>query len=377
MINFDHNATTPLLPEVAAGLARAFGEDTANPSSIHRAGQRARQRLDVARAQVASLLHAEPRDIVFVGSGSEADALALKGVFFGRREAHKRRIVSSAQEHPAVLFALEQLRAHGAEVVLVRPDPDGRVSPEEMEAALTPPTLLCSLMWVNNETGVIQPVAEVARRCAARGVLFHTDAVQAVGKVPVSLAEVPADLLSLSGHKLGAPAGIGALVVRRGVLLESLLAGHQESGRRGGTPSLPFIEALALALASGVRDLVEHASALEVLRDALESKVLEALPGVRVNGGGERVSNTTNLMFPGTDGEALLIALDLAGVLASSGAACASGSLKASHVLTSMGRSEAEARSSLRFSLGRGVGLAEVAEVVRLLVAQVRGRPFA
>ncbi|HET9450771.1 MAG TPA: cysteine desulfurase family protein, partial [Aggregicoccus sp.] len=340
MIYWDHNAATPLRPEVAELLARtlAAGLPAANPSSTHRQGRAARARLDAARARVARSLGCEPREVCFTASGSESAALALKGAFLARARPERRRIVTSSIEHPALLAALAQLEPAGAELVRVPPGPDGRVDPRQLQEALGPDTALCSLMWANNETGVLQPARELAQACRQQGIPFHTDAVQAAGKVPLSFREVDADLLSLSGHKLGGPPGVGLLVVRGALPLQPLTPGHQEGGRRGGTPNLPFIEALALALELAQAGQPAHAAHVARLRDRFEQELLAQLPGVRVNGAGApRVPNTSNLHFEGADGEALLIALDLEGISASAGAACASGSLAASHVLRAQG----------------------------------------
>jgi cysteine desulfurase len=280
--------------------------------------------------------------------------------------------VTSSIEHRALLAALVQLEPLGAQVVRVAPGADGRVSAERLQEALGPDTALCSLMWANNETGVLQPARELARACRERGIPFHTDAVQAAGKVPLSFREVDADLLSLSAHKFGGPAGVGALVVRGGLPLQPLTPGHQEGGRRGGTPNLAFIEALALALELAQAEQPARAAQVSRLRDHFEQQVLTQLPGVRVNGAGApRVPNTSNLLFEGADGEALLIALDLDGISVSAGAACASGSLTASHVLRAQGLSDAQARASLRFSLGPAASEDEVAQVVRALCTHV------
>jgi len=372
VIYLDHNASTPLRPEVAEALAGAWGSGTAtNPSSVHATGRAARARLDGARARVAQVLGCEPREVVFTGSGTEADALAVKGSWLARPDRRRTRVVVSALEHPAVLFAARQLRPLGAALTEVAPAADGRVPAEALAAALGPEVALCSLMWANNETGVLQPVAEAARAARAAGVLFHTDAVQALGKVPVSLREVDADLLSLSAHKFGGPPGIGVLVVRRGVALEALSPGHQEAGRRAGTPSVPLAEAFALALELAHGALAETRTRVAALRDRLERSILERLPGARANGTAERVPNTSNLRFPGLEAETLLIALDLEGICVSTGAACASGTLEASHVLTAMGLSHAEARSSVRLSLGPASTADDVERAVEAIVRQV------
>ena len=369
MIYWDYNAAAPVRPEVAALLGRAFSQGGfGNASSVHQGGRDARARLDAARAKVAQVLGCEPKEVTFTGSGSESDALALIGAFQARPVLERRRVVTSAVEHPALLGAVAQLERDGALVVRVAPGPDGRVRAEDLLHALTPDTALCSLMWANNETGVVQPATEVARACRQRGVLFHTDAVQAAGKVPLSLREVDADLLSLSAHKFGGPPGVGVLVVRKGVDVRALTPGHQEGGRRGGTQNVPYAEALALALEGASAEQPEVAARVGALRDAFEREVLASLPGVMVNGAGApRVPNTSNLRFDGVEGEALLMALDLDGICASSGAACASGTLTPSHVLRAMGLSAPRARGSLRFSLGPSASEAEVERVLQAL----------
>ena len=369
MIYWDYNAAAPVRPEVAALLGRAFSQGGfGNASSVHQGGRDARARLDAARAKVAQVLGCEPKEVTFTGSGSESDALALVGAFHARPVLERRRVVTSAVEHPALLGAVAQLERDGALVVRVAPGPDGRVRAEDLLHALTPDTALCSLMWANNETGVVQPATEVARACRQRGVLFHTDAVQAAGKVPLSLREVDADLLSLSAHKFGGPPGVGVLVVRKGVDVRALTPGHQEGGRRGGTQNVPYAEALALALEGASAEQPEVAARVGALRDAFEREVLASLPGVMVNGAGApRVPNTSNLRFDGVEGEALLMALDLDGICASSGAACASGTLTPSHVLRAMGLSAPRARGSLRFSLGPSSSEAEVERVLQAL----------
>lgn len=375
MIYLDYNASTPLRAEVSDALSAslsALGAFPGNPSSVHRGGRELRTRLDRARANVARILRCEPKEVCFTASGSEADALALKGAFLARSEPARRRIVTSQIEHPAILLSLEQLAAQGAEIVRVPPDSSGRVSASQMISELTPNTLLCSLMWANNETGVLQPVEEVARACRARGILFHVDAVQAAGKVPVSLEVVDADLLSISAHKFYGPPGVGALVVRRRLSIESLVPGHQESGWRGGTQNLPYIEALALALELAARDLEAESRRLARLRDHFEAEVARRIGEVRVNGGNAaRVPNTSNIEFAGSDGEAILIALDLEGICVSSGAACASGSLKPSHVLIAMGLSSSQAHGSLRFSFGLGSTEQQVDQVLEALSRHV------
>jgi cysteine desulfurase len=367
----DYNAGWPLWPEVVELLARAHAEPLANPASLHQRGQAARARLEAAREKVADLLGCARGDVLFTSSGSEANALALKGTFLARSNPSKRGIVSSRMEHPSVLFALEQLKRHGAELTLLAPSPEGYHPAGQLNEALTEDIALCSLAFANNETGALQPVGELARTCNRRGIGFHCDAVQAAGLLPVRLGEIPADLLSLSGHKLGGPVGVGVLVARRGQPLEALVPGHQEGGRRGGTADVVGAEAFALALAICRQRQEKEAPRLAGLRDLLETEVQRRLPGVQVNGVGPRLPNTSNLAFEGVDGQALLIALDLKGLQVSHGAACASGSPKPSHVLTAMGQSDDAARSALRFSLGFLTTTADVEATVQALVEAV------
>jgi cysteine desulfurase len=377
VIYLDHNAGAPLLPEVAHHLATAFDGAWGNPSSVHQAGRAVRRRLDEARERVARVLGSTPHEIVFTGSGSEAAAIAVIGAFRARKDRSRTRVVTTALEHPCVLGAVKQLEAEGAEVIRVGPGADGAVPVEALLAALDAKTAVCSVQWVNNETGVIQPVAALSRECLQRGVLLHTDAVQAFGRLPASLREVPAALLSLSAHKLGGPAGVGVLFNRRGVDVAGLTPGHQENGRRGGTQAVVLAEALAIALEHAARTHEAQAAHVTPLRDRLERELMAALPGTSVNGTAARVGATANLQFPGVDGEALLIALDLAGICVSTGAACASGSLTPSHVLLAMGRTAEQASGSLRFSLGATTTVAEIeaaiAAVRTQLAAQLGG----
>ena len=338
---------------------------------MHQAGRNARRHLDAARERVAKVLGCTPREISFTGSGSEAAAIAVLGAFRGRKDRSKNKVVTTAIEHPCILGAVKQLEAEGAQVIRVAPRPDGVVSAQQLVEALDAQTALCSVQWVNNETGVIQPAPELARACVQRKIIFHCDAVQAFGRIPASLREVPADVLSLSAHKLGGPAGVGVLFSRRGLDVVALTPGHQENGRRGGTQAVAMAEALAIALEHAVAAQEEASRQVTALRDRFEQAVLSALPGTSVNGTGPRVGSTSNLQFPGVDGEALLIALDLDGICVSTGAACASGSLTPSHVVLAMGRSSAEASGSLRFSLGASNTEAEVDQVVSALTRLV------
>jgi cysteine desulfurase len=357
---------------VAEHLARAATAASANPSSVHAEGQAARARLSAARRQLAHALGVDPREVSFTSSGTEANAWALQGALEAR-EGRSPRIVASAIEHPSVLLTLEALfRSRGAQFTLVPPEPGGAVSAARMIEALKEGAALCTLQWANNETGVLQPVAEVARACEAQGIPFHTDAVQAFGKVPLRLGEVPAGLVSVSSHKVGGPAGIGALVMRAAVA--PLIPGHQEGGRRGGTPSVEGCEAFALAASLSVEALPSESMHLEALRSRLEHGLRQRFPEVRIHGAGQlRVPNTTSFTLPGRDAEALLIALDLDGVAISTGAACASGSLSPSHVLLAMGLSPEDARATLRVSMGHTTQVEDVEQFLETLACHVLG----
>ena len=340
---FDHNAGTPLHPEVADFLTHAFRrEPVGNPSSVHAPGRAARARLDGARERVGKVLGRPAREVMFTSSGSEACAMAVLGL------GVRGTLVTSAIEHPAVLLAAEK---RGRSVVQLKPAPNGRLAEAAFEEALAEPGVtLCALQAANNETGVLQPVAEVAALARKRDLTTFVDAVQAPGRIPPAF---DAESVAYSAHKFGGPAGVGMLVVWRGLDFHPLIPGHQEGGRRGGTPSVVLCEAAALALELAERDRTTNAARMEQLRDRFERAVLERIPGARVNGyGAPRLPNTSNVQFPATDGEALLIALDLEGFSVSLGAACASGTMRPSPVLLAMGLSTDEARSSLRISLG-------------------------
>lgn len=355
-IYLDYNATTPVDPEVFAamrpflegGLEGAFG----NPSSGHAFGARAHAGAEEARRQVASLLGAAPEEIVFTSCGSEADNLALKGV----AEAYRERgdhIVTSQIEHPAVLRTCRYLEGRGYRVTYLPVDGDGRVRLSEVERALTPGTILVSVMHANNETGVLQPIAEIAALARARGVLFHTDAAQSVGKVPTDVNALGVDLLTVAGHKIYAPKGIGALYVRAGVRLESLIhgAGH-EGGRRAGTENVAYIVTLGAASALATAGMADYGPRVRALRDRLHALLVEAVPGLELNGHPEeRLPNTLNVSFPGVDGEALLAAAPV--VAASTGSACHAGRTDPSAVLLAMGLARERALGAVRLSLGK------------------------
>lgn len=369
-VYLDHNATTPVRPEALEAMLPFLKGEFGNPNSVHSVGQKARKAVERAREQAAGLVGAAPSEVVFTSGGSEADAAALVGAAQAAWNAtggRRRHLVVSAVEHEAVLGAARQLSARGFEVTAVGVGEDCLVTPEAVAAALRPETSLVSVMWANNEVGTLQPVRELAALCRSRGVLFHSDAVQAAGKVPVDLAAVGADLLSLSGHKLGAPKGVGALVVRRGVALAPLVSGHQEKNRRGGTENVAGIAAFGAACDLARAELAGHAARLCGLRARLEDRVL-ALPGVRLSAAGrERLPGTSHFLFEGVDGHSLVVALDLEGFCVSSGPACAAGATELSHVLKAMGVPDAWGRGALRVSLGLGTTVQDVERFLAVL----------
>ena len=369
---FDHNATTPVAPEVLETMVSCLGQVYGNASSIHHFGQAAKQRLEAARRQLAALIHANPTDIVFTSGGTEADNMAVLGVVHGvaRRPAH---VITTAMEHPAVLGPCKQLEAAGVAVTRLKIGSGGTVSADDVERAMRPETVLVSVMHANNELGTIQPIADIARLTRAAGIPLHVDGVQALGKIPVDVDALGVDLYSMSGHKLYAPKGVGALYVRKGTRLAPVtFGGHHERERRPGTENVPGIAALGAAAELAGRSLASDAERIGSLRDRLENAVLESIPGTGVNGSRwTRTPNTSNLYFDGIDGEALVIALDLRGFAVSTGAACSSGAIAPSHVLTALGLSADRARASMRFSLGRSNDAAQVDALAQALQASV------
>jgi cysteine desulfurase len=366
IVYMDYNATAPMRDEAMAAYQRAAVECAGNASSTHAPGRAARVELDDARCTLAAAMGARPRDVIFTSGGSEGDNLAIKGVALYRGAGH---IVTSAVEHPAVLETCRWLEARGFRVTYLGVDGDGRVSPDDVAAAVTGETILVSIMWVNNETGVIQPVEEIAAMARQKGVPFHSDAVQALGRVPVDLAAVPVDLVSISAHKFGGPKGAGALVVRRGVDFEPLIhGGGQEGNRRSGTYNLPAAVAMAEAARLAVAELADEGRRQAALRDRLEEGVRERVRDVHVNGAAApRVPNTANIRFDGAFGETVLIGLDAEGVAASSASACAAGRNQPSYVLTAMGLTRKQAEDSMRFSLGRRSSDADVDRLLEVL----------
>ncbi|MEU0552983.1 cysteine desulfurase family protein [Dactylosporangium sp. NPDC006015] len=376
MSYLDHAATTPMLPEALDAFvvaARAVG----NASSLHASGRQARRRVEESREQIAAALAARPSEVIFTGGGTESDNLATKGIFWARRAADPRRnrIVASSVEHHAVLDAVTWLERHeGAAVTWLPVSSSGRVSVDDFAQAVSGDDVaVATVMWANNEVGTIQPVAELAALAASAGVPFHTDAVQAVGQVPVDFAASGAAALTVSGHKLGGPIGVGALLLGREVACTPLLhGGGQERDVRSGTLDVPGIVALAVAVELSVKTQRETAERIGRLRDDLVARVRDAVPGAILNGDpADRLPGNAHFSFPGCEGDALLLLLDAQGIACSTGSACSAGVAQPSHVLIAMGAGDAEARSSLRFTLGHTSTEADVDALVAALPAVV------
>ena len=375
-IYLDHNATAPLRPEVRATLLDFLGPP-ANPSSAHREGARARAALETARAEVAALIGAAPAEIVFTSGATEANNLALRGTLAAAGPA--TGLVTSAVEHASVLDTARALAADGRPLAVVPVDDEGRVAARDVIAAVGPETRLVTLGLANGEVGAVAPVAQVTTALRGRGILVHTDAVQAAGRMPVDVGALGVDLLSLSAHKLGGPAGVGALWVRRGVRLQpTLTGGPQERQRRAGTENVAAIVGFGVAAHLAKREVAEAAARMRALVERLWQGLRARLPEVMRNGpvAEPRLPNTLNLSFPGCTGESLMVLLDLAGIAVSVGSACAAGAAEPSHVLRAMGREAEGARGGLRLSLGPTTSAADVDRVLDVLpglVAQVRG----
>jgi cysteine desulfurase len=369
-IYLDHNATTPLDPRVVEAMLPVLRDTWGNPSSLHSFGQQARAVVDDARGAVAALVGAAPSEVVFTGSGTEADNLALRGVLAAAREP-RRKLLHASIEHHAVVNAAKALAEEGFPVEAVRARPDGRVDLDDLGARLDDRTALVCVMLANNETGVIQPIGEVVSLARERGALVHCDAVQAAGKLEVDFARLGVDLLALSAHKLYGPKGVGALVLRRGVKMKALVrGGAQERNRRAGTENVAGIAGFGRAAEIARQERAAEAPRLAALRDDLEARLL-AIPDTLRNGDALRVPNTTNVSFAGVDAESLLMALDLAGVAVSTGAACAAGAIEPSHVLRGMGLPMARVQASVRFSLGRGTTAHEIAHAAQIVAEAV------
>jgi len=373
LIYLDHHATTPVAPEVVEVMIRALSELGGNPGSVHTPGRAARAAVDQARRKLAELVGSREREVVFTSGGTEANNLALRAAWTVQAPLGKRRILSSTVEHPSVLNTLKALEAEGAEVIMIPVSSEGALDQAAFDAALNESVALVSLMYANNETGVIFPIAELGRRAQQVGALMHVDAIQVVGRLPVRFAELPVDLMSLSAHKLRGPKGVGALILRKGLDLKAVqTGGNQERGMRSGTENTAGIVGLGRAAELALQSLTENAERHAALRDEFEAIVLDRVAGVRVNGLGQhRLPTVTNLEFTDLEGEAALLALDMKGICASSGSACASGSLEPSHVLLAMGRSAEQAHGSIRFSLGSGIDRTDLMRVVDVLTEQV------
>jgi cysteine desulfurase len=372
-IYLDHNATTPLRPEAVEAMLRALGDGFGNPSSVHWAGAEARRLLAQGRAEVAEAIGVEPESVVFTSSATESNNTALRAAAL-REGPGPGEIVTCATEHPSVLEALEALPVRA---VILPVEPDGRLEPRRLADAIGPRTRLVSVMWANNETGVVQPIEALSQVAAERGVPFHTDAVQALGKCLLRLGELPVDFASFAAHKLGGPKGIGALYVRPGRDFAPLLrGGGQERRRRPGTENVPGIAGFGAACSAARRERAERMPRLAALRERLWSGIEAEIPGARRNGEARlTLEHTLNVSFPGASGEALVTALDLEGVAVATGAACHAGSTEPSHVLVAMGLPDEIGTSAVRFSLGSATQAAEIERVLELLpglVARVR-----
>ena len=358
-VYLDHAATTPMRPEAIAAMTEELAR-LGNPSSLHAAGRRARRVVEESREQLAEVFGARPSEIVFTSGGTEADNLAVKGLYWARRQGYRRRVLTTSVEHHAVLDSVRWLSGiQGAEAVWLGVDLDGTVRPEALRAAIdeaSEQVAMVSVMWANNEVGTVNPVSELAAVAHEYGVPFHTDAVQAAAQLPVDFAASGADALTITGHKLGGPVGVGALILGRGVTPVPVLhGGGQERDIRSGTLDTPAIRAFAVAAAECSRGRAEEATRLTELRDDLIRQVLAAVPDARLNGsppGPGRLPGNAHFSFPGCEGDALLMLLDANGIACSTGSACTAGVAEPSHVLLAMGADDSRARGSLRFSLG-------------------------
>src|SRR5258708_6486325 len=375
-VYLDFNATTPVEPEVLDAMLPYFSGEFGNAASIHTPGQRARAAVETAREQVAALIGARPQEIVFTSGGTESDNHAIFGMISSSltssaSSTSSPHIITTAIEHEAVLNACQGLEKERASVTYLPTDREGQIDLDELRRAIRPETVLITIMHANNELGTVQPLEEIGRIAQRADVYFHTDAVQSAGKIPIDVNALGVDLLSISGHKLYAPKGIGALYVRGGTRLRQLLyGGHHQRGFRPGTENVAGIVGFGKAAEMARMSLADDARRTSGLRDGLQQGLLELVPHSRVNGGrAARTPNTTNLVFPGVEGEALLIALDLKGLACSTGAACSSGAVEPSHVLTAIGLPPQEARASLRFSLGRHTTLADIDFALNVLPA--------
>ena len=366
-VYLDNNATTQVAPEVCEVMTPLFETFWGNPSSMHTFGGQVMKHIDQAREQVAALFNADPSEIIFTGCGTESDNMAIRGAVeaFGGYP----HIITTRVEHPAVMAPCRYLASRGCRLTELAVDSKGRLDLDDLKRALRPETAIVSIMWANNETGVIFPIQEIADIVKQTGCVFHTDAVQAAGKVPIDVKKTPIDTFSISGHKLHAPKGIGVLYVRKGTKINPLLlGGHQEGGKRAGTENVPYIVGLGRACELALENMKDENVRVKALRDRLEEGILASCPDVRVNGDREhRLPNTTNISFEFIEGEAILLLMDQYGIAASSGSACTSGSLEPSHVMRAMGVPFTAAHGSIRFSLSRYNTQADVDHVLKHL----------
>lgn len=367
-IYLDNAATTAVSPEVLETMLPYFTECFGNPSSIHGTGREAAKAVAAARKQVAAAIGAQPQEIYFTAGGSESDNWAIKGTAFAKKNKGNH-IITSAIEHHAVLHTCKWLEKQGFEVTYLPVDENGLVSPADVEKAITDRTILITVMAANNEIGTVEPIAEIGRIAHEHGIVFHTDAVQAIGAIPIDVNEMNIDMLSMSGHKFHGPKGIGVLYVRKGVRLDTLIqGGAQERGQRAGTENLAGIVGIGKAIELAARNLTENAARMTALRDKLINGILKEIPDVRLNGHPtKRLPNNCNVSIRYVEGEALLLRLDLAGIAGSSGSACTSGSLDPSHVLLAIGLPHEIAHGSLRLSLGTDTTEEQIDEVLRVL----------
>lgn len=366
-IYLDNNATTCVAPEVVAAMEPFFTKLWGNPSSMHLFGGQVKKYIDQARAQVAAVIGAKPHEIIFTSCGSESNNMALRGLA-AASPVQPPHIITSRVEHPAVLGVCRYLHTKGSQLTEIPVDGQGHLDMSALDDALAQAGrgAIVSIMWANNETGVIFPIEDIAQRVKSAGGIFHTDAVQAVGKVPVDVRKIPIDLLSLSGHKLHCPKGIGALYIREGTRLDPLIiGGHQEEGKRAGTENVPYIVGLGVACDLVAGYMEDEQTRVAALRDDLERRLLASCPDARVNGDpAQRLPNTTNISFEFVEGEAILLRMDQFGIAASSGSACTSGSLEPSHVIRAMGIPFTAAHGSIRFSLSHYNTAADIETVV-------------
>ena len=376
-IYLDHAATTPVRQEVLEAMTPFFGPRFGNPSSVHRWGRDARTALDEARSRIAACLKAQPDEIVFTSGGTEGDNLAIMGPWRIRRARGRNAVVTSPTEHKAVLEVVHQIAREGGDERLLSVDAAGMILPHAYTAVIDTEVAVCSVMWINNEIGVVQDIPGIGAHAKSAGALMHTDAVQAFGKLPIDMTTLPVDLLSMSGHKIGAPKGIGAIFIRRGTPFEPLFhGGSQDRGRRPGTENVAFAVGLAVAAELQLAERESECARLCALRDTLQSAILARVPDAIVHGAtAMRAPHILSISVPGTDSESLLMALDLAGIAASGGSACQSGSVSPSHVLSAMGVSRSLAGAAVRLSVGMlstDADIARVCEVFPALVEKAR-----